>query len=230
MSSYFSVWLFVFSIDHLFGELLQNCDSSQLTLNFSQACSDYNGVVVNQRFCVQKNTTVGLDFTNCHLQTFPSEVVKPHIFLIFLPGNEMFSDGDVFCDLKQLDYLLLDSNISCPGGQISWAEDRVQALRYRLCRHQLDYCDQKVNGNYLQNSFRIFLFAVTRCPLYSLCEFNGPDCLTCTCHEDHYGHKCMNKKGFPLVSFSTILVGTVLLFSALLWLNRKGERYRRLSD
>ncbi|KAF7255621.1 hypothetical protein EG68_09145 [Paragonimus skrjabini miyazakii] len=230
MSPYLSIWLLVFWTDCLFGELLQNCDSSHLTLNFSQACSDYNGVVINQRFCVQKNTTVGVDFTNCHLQTFPSEVVRPHILLIFLPGNEIFSDGDVFCDLKQLDYLyvvttkwfsvsyhrLLDSNISCPGGQISWAEDRVQTLRYRLCRHQLDSCDQKVN--------------VTRCPSYSLCEFNGPDCLTCTCREDYYGHKCMNKKGFPLVSFSTILVGTVLLFSALLWLNRKGERYRRLSD
>ncbi|KAF8561018.1 hypothetical protein P879_04742 [Paragonimus westermani] len=216
MPPYFSVWLLVFWTDCLFGELLQNCDSSQLTLNFSQACNDYNGVVVDQRFCVQLNTTVGLDFTNCHLRTFPSEVVKPHIFLLFIPGNEIFADGDIFCDFKQLDYLLLDSNISCPGGQVSWAEDRVHALSYRLCRHQLDYCDQKMN--------------VTRCPSRSLCEFNGPDCLTCTCHEGYYGHKCMNKKGFPLVSFSTVLVSTVLLFSALLWLNRKGERHQRLSD
>ncbi|KAA3674704.1 uncharacterized protein DEA37_0003757 [Paragonimus westermani] len=167
-------------------------------------------------------------FSFCNFCCVPYFII--HIFDRFIPGNEIFADGDVFCDLKQLDYLyvattewfsvfyhrLLDSNISCPGGQVSWAEDRVHALRYRLCRHQLDNCDQKVN--------------VTRCPSRSLCEFNGPDCLTCTCHGGYYGHKCMNKKGFPLVSFSTALVTAVLLFSALLWLNRKGERHQRLSD
>lgn len=184
---------------------------SVLAGNFSRMCHSHTGRLLDHRLCLMQekgNTTIlGVDFSDCDLSTFPADFPKSGVRFVFL-GSVFFPPNEAdYCGFTNLSFLLLNSSSQCPGTHYSWLIDRVlNATGYRECRDQLDFCNTTEH--------------VHSCPSNSRCQFNGPGCLACFCKAGYTGYRCMFRRGFPTITFTLVLLGVLVILTALLLLYR----------
>ncbi|KAG5276793.1 hypothetical protein AALO_G00109790 [Alosa alosa] len=169
---------------------------------------------INGRCCLQKDNTsgavciTGLDISHCNLSVVEDLSEASTSTMIDLSFNPISNLSDlVFQGFSQLSYVILPSNLTCPGGNASWEKTEVNS-EYRLCEGQINACNQTGHMSW-------------DCPQNSLCSPYGPSFFACSCAEDFHGYKCLREGEFPTAKVFGILGGSTVLTSILLWVTQR---------
>ncbi|KAL2082275.1 hypothetical protein ACEWY4_022093 [Coilia grayii] len=196
----------------------------------SEICLMCNGTVVNGsavwnfcvssageidgRCCLQKYNTSGVDFitgldiSHCNLSTVEDLSEATTAVIIDLSFNPISNLSDlVFQGFSQLSYVILPSNLTCPGGNASWEKTEVKG-EVRRCEGQINACNQTGHISW-------------DCPQNSLCAPYGPGFFACSCDERFHGYKCLREGTFPTAKVFGILGGSTVLVSSLLWVTQR---------
>ncbi|KAH9278664.1 All-trans retinoic acid-induced differentiation factor [Echinococcus granulosus] len=172
--------------------LLLSCPVFSSSL-FEEDCFQYGGRVIGRK-CALNNEVIGLDLSNSDLIQPPPEISSNTLLFLHLYGNPKLRPLESLCECVALDRLLIDANISSPGGHFSWnSTETMRNSTIRVWEHQLDFC-QTFGKDHI-------------CPANSECIFNGPGCFNCMCNANHWGYRCLQRGIFPTATF---IIGTAL--------------------
>ncbi|XP_060072328.1 all-trans retinoic acid-induced differentiation factor-like [Ylistrum balloti] len=147
-----------------------------------------------------------VDLSNCNLQTIDKKLTNhPNLTTILLQGNNLTSiTREDFYQTTQIDLLVLQPNLRCPGGPNAWEsygpDHKTDTTR---CKGEIQTCQ-------LQN---------VTCPnTNSVCQHVGPNMMECVCVDGYHGYKCLRSGQFPSTWFMIGLAVCTVVLSMGLWL------------
>ncbi|XP_015208132.2 all-trans retinoic acid-induced differentiation factor [Lepisosteus oculatus] len=175
-------------------------------------CRSNSSLEREGRCCLQKQALpspiIGLDLWNCSLTQVEDLHEASAAVIIDLSDNPLMNISEsAFQGFTSLRYLVLPSNLECPGGNTSW--EHVELIGETvMCEGQKNAC----NGTEVVSWF---------CPENSLCKPDGPGLIQCNCAENFHGYKCLREGMFPMLKVFGILGVATVLVSAVLWFTQR---------
>ncbi|XP_015715124.1 all-trans retinoic acid-induced differentiation factor [Coturnix japonica] len=162
---------------------------------------------INGRCCVRGagQQLLGLDLSNCSLQTLPSEFSEAAAAVVLdLTDNPLLAlPNDSFLGFTQLQQLAVPLAVPCPGGSKAWEEVTTNGSS-RLCQGQRNPC----NGSEE---------LAPLCPENAVCAPDGPGLSQCLCASPFHGYKCLRQGSFPVPLFCSVLGTVTAALSIALW-------------
>ncbi|KAM4633901.1 all-trans retinoic acid-induced differentiation factor [Polymixia lowei] len=179
----------------------------------AQFCASSSGRI-DRRCCFKTDNAssseyvIGLDLSNCSLTHVVDLQGASTALMIDLSLNPIVNISDsVFQGFIELNYIILPSNLVCPGGNASWKKVEVKEGNC-LCEGQRNACNQ--TGQMSLN-----------CPENSLCAPDGPGFFECNCADSYHGYKCLREGAFPTVQVFGPLGASTVLVSLVLWVTQR---------
>ncbi|XP_018430474.1 PREDICTED: all-trans retinoic acid-induced differentiation factor isoform X2 [Nanorana parkeri] len=176
----------------------------------SHLCSETSEAELVGRCCVKPpgGDIIGLDLWNCSISHLdPGLRLTAAIVVIDISQNPLQElPREIFQGLTGLNYLALPVNISCPGGNQSWASVETGS-EGRICRDQQSSCNS--TGD------------VVLCPENSLCAPDGPGYTQCVCVAGFSGYKCLREGSFPMIMFFGILSSVTIVLAIFFWCTQR---------
>ncbi|XP_057313320.1 all-trans retinoic acid-induced differentiation factor-like [Hydractinia symbiolongicarpus] len=185
----------------LCGSYLATNRSKELLYSFC-----HGGNVTGDRCCFINNRLLGIDLSNCHLDSLSvlSNDEKLGIEWLAVNNNTNLTNEDISLrSFQNLSTFIISSTSSCGK-----AFNKSKVDKYiKICQQPSHECP----GDY--------------CPENSYCLQDGPGLSMCLCNEGWNSYRCLKKSGFPLKNWLIgFAVTTVVICMSLRLLQRKGRK------